>query len=1072
MKRALLFFTMLMVSVTLAYAQHRQLTGKVTGADGAPIPFATIQIKGTNSGTTTDQNGNFKLEVHSNNATLVVRSVGFATQQIEVGASGTLAINLKSDDTNLQEVVVTALGIQRSKNEVPYSAQTVGGEELNRTRDANVTNSLSGKVAGLEIRRNNSLGGSTNVVLRGNKSLTGNNQALFVVDGVPIDNSNKNTVDQRRGRAGYDYGNAAADINPDDVESVSVLKGAAATALYGSRASNGVVMITTKKGRRGLGVTVNTGATLGVVDKSTFAKYQKKYGAGYGKYYSSADGFFLSSDVDGDGVNDLVVPLTEDASYGAPFDPSLMVYDWSSFYPGSPNYQKKRAWVAGANDPTTFFQHAVSTNNSVLVDGAGDNGYFKLGYTKNTDKGILPNSQINKDNINFGASYNISPKLTASGTMNTTIIKATGRYGTGYDSKNLMTNMRQWWQTNVDLKEQKDAYFKEHRNITWNQSEVGSLAPIYWDNPYWTRHENYQNDSRNRNFGNVSLNYKPADWFEVLGRVSLDAYTELQEERIAIGSIDPSSYSRFNRSFSEFNYDLLMSFNKNISKDVSFKGILGGNVRRTKIQSVLAQTNGGLLIPRLYALLNTANPMEAPVEVGTTEEVDGIFAATNFGFKDLVFLDLTLRRDQSSTLPKENNSYYYPSASLGLVFSKLIKNQPWLSYGKFRVNYAEVGNTAPPLYTADYYDVPTGIDGVPLASVNEYKYNKVLKPERTKSFETGIEASFLNSRIGFDVTYYRQNTVDQIVPLPVSRSTGYSYKVINAGDVQNQGVEVSAFGTPVKTRDFSWTINVNWSRNRNLVKSLPGIVNLQLASMQGGVSVNAALNEAYGTIRGSNFVFLDGRKVVQGAGDALPGFYKQTPNANSVIGNVNPDWIGGVTNTVKYKNLSLSFLIDVRKGGDVFSLDMYYGLATGLYPETAANNDLGNPLRNAVSAGGGLVMNGVTADGKENTQRVSAVNFGTQGYRRNPAAAFVYDASYVKLREVALNYSLPQNVIRHMGPFKGLDVALLGRNLWIIHKNLPYADPEEGASAGNVQGYQGGAYPTTRNFGFNVKLRF
>ncbi|GAA0523167.1 SusC/RagA family TonB-linked outer membrane protein [Chitinophaga japonensis] len=1069
MKKALLFFTMLMVIVTLAFAQQRQVTGKVTGSDGAPIPFATIQIKGTNSGTTTDQDGNFKLNVTGNDDVLIVRSVGFGTKEVPAGASSTVDVVLETSSESLQEVVVTALGIQRKKNELPYSAQNVAGEDLVKVRESNISNSLSGKVAGLEVRRNNSLGGSTNVVLRGNKSLSGNNQALFVVDGVPIDNSNTNSTDQRTARAGYDYGNAAADINPDDIESVNVLKGAAATALYGSRAANGVIMITTKKGRRGLGVTVNSGVTIGKVDKSTFAKYQKSYGAGYGPYYDSPDGYFFYEDVDNDGTPDLIVPTTEDASWGAAFDPSLQVYGWYSFDPSNPYFGQKRPWTAAANDPYSFFQTATSTVNSVMVDGGGDQGYFKLGYTKNIDKGLLPNSSIKKDQINFGASYNITPKLTASASVNATILKGLGRYGTGYDSKNLMTNFRQWWQTNVDIKEQEDAYNRTKENITWNQAGVGTLNPIYWDNPYWTRYENFQNDQRNRYFGNVMMTYKIADWVDVMGRVSLDRYNERQEERIAISSIDPSEYSRFERSFSEYNYDLMLNFHKQLSSDFNLGGVLGGNVRRTKIESIRATTNGGLLIPRLYALLNTANPMEAPEEIASLEEVDGIFAAANLAYKEMLFLDITARRDQSSTLPDGNNAYYYPSVSLGFLFSKLTASSlPWLSHGKVRANYAEVGAPAPVLYTKDYYDVPTGIDGVPLASINNTKYNPDLKPERTKSWETGLEAGFLNGRVGFDVTYYNTRSLDQIVAMPVSRATGYDFKVVNAGEIQNKGIEVSAFGTPVRTPSFSWTINVNWSRNRNKVKSLPeGVQNLQLGAMQGGVSVNASLNEPYGTIRGTNFVYNEnGEKLVD-----EDGYYQISGTSNEIIGNVNPDWIGGISNTLKYKDLALNFLVDMRKGGDVFSLDMYYGLATGIYPETAGLNDLGNPVRNSLSDGGGIILPGVTADGKVNETRAEMA-YGTYGYVYNPAAAFVYDASYVKLREVSLTYSLPRSLMSRLHPIKGIDFSLIGRNLWIIHKNLPHADPEEGMSSGNVQGYQAGAYPTARTFGFNVKVRF
>jgi len=1071
MKKTLLFFTMLMVIVTLAFAQQRQVTGKVTGSDGAPIPFATVQIKGTNTGTTTDQDGNFKLNASGSDVVLVIRSVGYTSQDLKVGAGSQANAVLQTSNESLQEVVVTALGVQRKKNELPYSAQTVVGEDLVKARESNIANSLSGKVSGLEVRRNNSLGGSTNVVLRGNKSLSGNSQALFIVDGVPIDNSNTNTADQQSGRAGYDYGNAAADINPDDIESVNVLKGAAASALYGSRASNGVIMITTKKGRRGLGVTINSGVTIGKVDPSTFAKYQKKYGAGYGAYYASPDGYFNYQDVNGDGVKDLIIPTTEDASHGAPFDPNLNVYGWYSFDPGNPFYGKARPWVAAANDPTKFFQTAVSTVNSIMIDGGGDQGYFKLGYTKNIDKGLLPNSSIKKDQINFGASYNITPKLTASGSINTTILSGLGRYGTGYDSKNLMTNMRQWWETNVDVYEQRDAYFRNKTNATWNQATVGATNPIYWDNPYWTRYENYENDSRTRYFGNVMLNYKITDWVDVMGRVSMDTYNAQQEERIAIGSIDPSEYSRYNRSFSEFNYDLMLNFHKKLSNDFNLGGILGGNVRRTHVTSIDAKTNGGLLIPRLYALLNTANPLEAPIESDSTEEVDGIFAAANLAYKEMLFLDVTARRDKSSTLPKENNTYYYPSVSLGFLFSKLIHNTPWLSYAKARANYAEVGASAPGLYTRNYYDVPTGIDGVPLASVNNTKYNPNLKPERTKSWEAGLEASFLESRVGFDVTYYNTKSTNQIVKMPVSRATGYDFKVVNAGEIQNKGIEVSVYGTPVKTPSFSWTINANWSRNRNKVNSLPeGVQNLQLnpASMQGGISINAALGQPYGTIRGSNFVYNEkGEKLVDDK-----GHYEVSATSNEVIGNVNPDWIGGITNTLKYKDLSLSFLVDMRQGGDVFSLDMYYGLATGIYPETAGNNDLGNPVRSPIANGGGIIVKGVTEDGKPNTTRASATNYGIYGYRYNPAAAFVYDASYIKLREVSLTYSLPRGVVSRIHPIKGVDFSLIGRNLWIIHKNLPYADPEEGMSSGNVQGYQSGAYPTARTFGFNAKVRF
>lgn len=1069
MRKIAMLITVLFFSAVSVFAQST-IRGKVTDTkDGNPVPGVSVKISGTKKGVITNADGTFMLDGPAD-ATLEFSIVGYVpkTQKVENGQM--VMVNLDQDSKNLNEVVVTALGIKRTRNSLAYAAQQVRGEEVSKTRNSNFVSTLSGKVAGLEIRQNNSLGGSTNVVIRGAKSLTGSNQALFVIDGVPVDNANNNTATQRTGGGGYDYGNAAADINPDDIESINVLKGAAATALYGSRASNGAILITTKKAAKGLGITVNTGMSFGSIDKSTFAKYQKSYGGGYGQYYEDASGYFLSRDINGDGVDDLVVPTSEDASYGAPFNANQQVYLWDAFDPTSVNFGKSRPWVAAANDPVTYFEKPVSSNVNVSINGGGDKGLFKLGYTRTNDNGILPNSNIKKDLINFSASYKIVENLVASASINYSKIDGLGRYGTGYDAKNPSNNFRQWWQVNNDLKELKDAYFRTRKNVTWNWADPTDLNPIYWDNPYWDRYENYESDGRSRYFGNVALTYKINNWLDVLGRIGLDSYDEFQEERINVGSIDVSNYSRFNRSFREYNYDLLININKNLSDDLSLKATLGSNIRRTQTSSISATTNGGLAVPGIFALSNTKNAIEAPIEDETLIGVDGVFATASLGYKDFLFLDGSFRRDKSSTLPVKNNAYNYPAASLGFVFSKLISNNlPWLSYGKLRANYAEVGASAPAHRLYDTYIINTSFGSSSLTSAGLTKNNPDLKPERTKSVEYGVEMQFLKNRIGLDFTYYNTKTKDQILPAPVSRSTGYSAKYINAGEVENKGIEVSLSATPVKSKDFSWDIAINYTRNRNKVLDLGGeIDNLQLGSFQGGVSINAALGEPYGTIRGSNFVYTNGQKTVS----PTTGRYLFSATSNEVIGNVNPDWIGGVNNIFKYKNLALSFLVDVRQGGDVFSLDMYYGLATGLYPETAGLNDLGNPLRSPVADGGGIIREGVTPDGKANTMRVSATNYGAYGYRYSPAAGFIYDASYVKLREATLTYSFPSRFISRLGAIKGIDVSVVGRNLWIIHKNLPYADPEEGVSSGNLQGYQVGAYPTTRNIGFNLKFRF
>ncbi|MBT2557303.1 SusC/RagA family TonB-linked outer membrane protein [Hymenobacter sp. ISL-91] len=1070
--RKILLTAALLAPVLLqqAAAQNRQISGRVTDrATGQGMPGVTVLVKGTTIGVSTNADGSYTLSAPASATTLTFTSIGFVALERPIGTASTIDVGLVTDSKVLGEVVVTAQNIERTRNSLPYSATQVDGEAITKARNPNFINGLSGKVAGVVVRQSNSLGGSTNVQIRGTKSLFGNNQPLFVVDGVPISNANTNSADQQTGRGGYDYGNAAADINPDDIASTTVLKGAAATALYGERAANGVILITTKKGQKGLGVTINLGATGGRIDKSTFIKYQKEYGAGYGKYYSDDSGYFLLRDIDGDGVRDRVTPLSEDASYGARFDPNLNIYQWGSFDPTSPTFKQATPWVAAANGPEDFFETALTLNNSVAINGGNESGYFKLGYNSIRDKGVLDNSEVNKNIVNFAGSLNLTPKLTTSASVNYSRVDGKGRYGTGYGDGNILTNFRQWWQVNADIKELEDAYNRTGQNKTWNYASPNDLSPIYWNNPYWVRNKNFETDSRNRFFGNVAATYKVTDWFNVLGRVTADSYDEIQEERNAIGSVGLSNYSRFDRTSREYNYDLIGNFSKDLESGISLKGLIGANLRRQFFSSVSAVTNGGLVVPELYTLSNSvSNPLPS-IENETKIGVDGIFASATIGYRDMLFLDLTARRDKSTTLPSSNNTFLYPSVATGFVFSELLKDVSWLSYGKVRANYAEVGTGAAALSVNDVYSKVSIYNGNSLYSVPGTKNNPNLKPERTKSAEAGLEMNFLQSRFGFDFTVYQQNTQDQIIPVTLSTATGYSSRFVNSGEVRNRGIELSAFANPVKTADFSWMLNINWTRNRNEVLSLiEGTTNLVLANYQGGVSSNATVGEAFGSLRGADYVYQNGQKVV-----GANGYYLQTETANQVIGNPNPDWTGGIANTVSYKGISLYFLVDIRHGGDIFSLDRYYGLATGLTPETAGLNDLGNPSRNPIAEGGGVILPGVLADGSPNTKRVSNTNYGLYGYLRNPSAGFVYDASYVKLREVSLTYSLPTSITSKFGGVKGVDFSIVGRNLWIINKNLPDADPEDALSSGNLgQGYSSGSFPGVRTLGGNIRLSF
>ncbi|KXX67737.1 SusC/RagA family TonB-linked outer membrane protein [Flammeovirga sp. SJP92] len=1079
MKKALLLVSLMLSVVFATLAQERTVSGVIKDPTGETLPGVAVIVKGTTEGTVTGIDGSYRLIATGENPILVFKLVGYKSQEVTVGSQSQISLSLEEDVEQLEEVVVTALNVTREKASLGYATQTVKGEDVATVKEANFVNSLSGKVAGVQIRTNNNFGGSTNIVIRGTTSITGNNQPLFVVDGVPIDNSTGNTTSQEEGGRGYDYGNAASDINPEDIETMSVLKGAAATALYGSRASNGAIVITTKKGskRKGIGINISTGVTVGKILKNTFTEYQNQYGAGYGPYYGST-GYFLDDDVNGDGNLDFVVPTTEDGSFGAKFDPNLNVYHWDSFVKDSENYGKAYAWTAGATTPVDFFETSYTFNNSISLEGGNETSTFRLGYTNYKSTGILPNSEMKRDNFSLTGTTKLHEKLEASASVNVNMNSTTGRNSTGY-SDNLMSQFRQWWQTNVDVKSLEHLYHKTGRNITWNAADYNDPeTPIYWDNPYWSRFENYQTDSRNRVYGNASLNYKPNKWLSVLGRATMDQYTEIREERRAVGSVattfgvanndESSGYSRLERNVSEFNYDLMLTANKYFNDDFSLFALLGSNIRVQNFESVSSSTNGGLAVPGIYALSNSVLPLLNPIEEKTEKHVYGIFSNVSLGYKNMLYLDLTARNDVSSALPTSSNSYLYGSVAGSYIFTEMLKTD-WLSFGKLRASYGKVGNDTSPNRTADFYYRNDNFGSSIIYTLPTRKNNQDLKPEETYSFETGIELSALNNRIGLDLAYYKMNSFNQIFNVSTSRATGYESKFINGGEIENRGWEVALKGTPIMKSGFKWDITLNWSRNRNEVISLiDNVDNLVIRSFQGGISSNATVGQPYGILRGTGYTYHDnGQKIVD-----ENGYYKAS--ADQIIGDPNPEWNGGLTNTFSYKGLRLSFLLDMQKGGDVYSLDMHYGQGTGVTANTVGLNDLGNPVRNSLEEGGGVLNPGVQADGTPNTVRAPADYYAGAFYwgngERNPGQMTVYDATYIKLRELSLSYTLPKKLVSSWA--QNVTVSFVGRNLAILHKNTPYFDPESGLSAGNAQGYVSGAYPTTATYGFKLDLSF
>ncbi|MDH6251003.1 TonB-linked SusC/RagA family outer membrane protein [Chryseobacterium sp. H1D6B] len=986
----------------------------------------------------------------------------------------------KSDTVRTQDiegVVVTALGIKREKKSLGYATQEVKGDDVNKNPTPNFLNNLSGQVAGLDVKQSTNFGGSINVVLRGFKSFSGTNQPLFVIDGVPIINGNVNTTSQTSGRYGYDYGNAASDINPNDIETINVLKGATAATLYGSRAANGAIIITTKKGKKnkGVGIEFSSSVTVSTIDRTTFPKYQTEYGQGY----SGEDEF-------GTYNGGLAAGFGSDASYGPKYDPNLMVYQYDAFIPGSPNFGKATPWVAAKNGPISFFNKGTNYTNSISFSGGNDVSTYRLSYSNMDATDIMPNSELIKNNFGGNASYKLSDKLTASLFANYITQKTVGRNGTGYNG-NIMGNFRQWWPTNIDIKQQQNLYNLTHQNSSWNITDPTNLTPQYWDNVYFQRYQNYQNDNRERFNGNFSLSYDVTPNLNLLARLTTDSYTMTTEERLAAGSVpvifgqsinteQPSGYATNLFKFAERNFDFLATYKKNITEDLNINGLVGTNVRYESNYSIQQSTSGGLLIPNLFTISNSRGPAFPALINDTSKQVIGVFAQASLGYKNTYYLEGTIRRDQTTALAPGHDVYWYPSVSGSMVFSNLIK-QSWLSFGKIRANYSEVGNDTPANQLQDVYTVGQSFGEQPTYFYNTLKKNPDLVAERLKSIEFGLETSFLKNRAGLDVTWYRNDSKDLISNVSVPYSSGSLLEKQNIGNLRTEAFEITLRLTPIKSQDFSWNLSANWSNPVTKVTKLKaGLANiaLQTNTSSGGVTINAPLGELYGQIWGTDFIYApDGQKII----DPNTGAYLVSTETNNNLGSYQAKWFGGLRNTFTYKNISLAFLIDMKKGGSVYSLDQSYGYGTGIYPDSVGFNDLGNPIRNTLADGGGVIQQGVIPDPNnpghfiQNNVRLDR-SVSSQTIKTDlPASAYVYDASYVKLREASITYNLSKEALGSKF-IQGMSFSLIGGNLWIIHKNLPYADPEAGLSSGNLQGYQTGVMPTTRNISFNVKVNF
>ncbi|WP_298328908.1 SusC/RagA family TonB-linked outer membrane protein [uncultured Dokdonia sp.] len=1058
--------TLLLAFVVQVSFAQLTVTGTVKDDTGVPLPGANVLLKGTNTGTQTDFDGNYSIEAEQGQS-LVFTYVGFTDQTILVGTSSTINVTLAAGDA-LDEVVITALGISREKKSLGYSTQEVSGEEIAETRNPNALNSISGKVAGVQISNaTGNLGGSTRIVIRGASSITGENRPLIVVDGIPLDNSNYNSSSTQSGGGGRDYGDAGFDINPDDIATMNVLKGGPAAALYGSRASNGVILITTKSGKKGRAeVTVNSGITFETVN--ILPKIQKLYGGGAGDASTIGQAGFNQATINGTTYD--VVDYGTDESWGPRFE-GQQVLHWDAFDPEfADDFLQTRAWSAPKNNIDSFWDTGVSYNNGVSFSQGTDKSTMRLSANNTRTDGIVPNSNLRKNSINFNATSQISDKLKVEAIVNLTVTEGFNRPASGYTGAGVVQQLYQFGQTSLDYSRLRDYKLADGSQRPWNRISATNGNPRYSDNPYWTLYENTAKDKRTRWYGNLGATYNFTDDFYVVGKVYADTYDFRINERVAVGSQGVAGYAESDRDFEEINYEARVHYDKKFfDNKVSLNTFLGTNRRDAEFHRLSAATSGGLVVPGLYTISNSADPAQA-TEFDSRKRVNSVFGSVSVGYDNFAYLTFTGRNDWSSTLPADNASFFYPSVNGSLVFSNLIEAE-WLSFGKIRGGYAEVASDTDPYSLATIFSASIPFLGDVPFSTSNTSQNPNLEPEFKNTYEFGLEMAFLQNRISFDLTYYNEETSNLITPVQVDPSTGFSSTFTNGGTLRNRGIEALVNATVIQTENFSWDTTFNFSKNNNeLLELIDGVESLQIASFPfNSVTLNAVVGEPYGIIRGTNFVFDDqGNKVVNSNGS-----FAETQDQEN-LGTILPDFNLGIRNTFRYKNLSLGFLVDIQEGGKYRSLTNIWGNYSGILEQTATDNkrEVGTVLE-GVTGTVTYDANGdyTVTDTAANTQVISAQQEGTD-YFFGPDAANVFDADYIKLREVSLSYRLPSEWIKNLG-VSDVMLSAFGRNLGVWGLDNDNFDPEVATSgSGNIQGSEGGSLPSTKSYGFNVQLKF
>lgn len=1079
MKKLLQSVFVLMLIAVSAFAQQRTITGTVTGkGDGLPMPGVSVRIKGATGGTSTDANGKYTISVPAG-AVLEFSSIGFSSKSQPVGTSATtLNVSLEDDSRTLGEVVVTANAIKREKRTLGYSAPTIKNEELTEGGSPSVINSLSGKVPGVNVTSTSGApGSSSRVVLRGGSSISGSNQALIVVDGVPIDNSS--VIGGASSLASVDFGNRGNDLSPDDIASVTVLKGPAAAALYGSRASNGALVITTKSGKKNAektSITFNTNNTFSSILK--LPDFQNEYGQGYYETIS-ADGKSATYTTD----------FKENWSWGAPFTGAMQ--EWGQEIGG---VRQMKPYSAVKNNVRDFFDTGFATDNNLSLSGGGEKTTFYLGLNSLNSNGIYPGKkdEYNKYGVRFNGTADLGNKFTAGISFNFSKIDA-NQVGGGQGNASVFNNVLQS-PRDIDIKGLSDlnnpynAYGYTLNGVNYPNSY--GYYGAYTQNPYWIL-ENYNNyNDVGRVTGNFNLGYKPTSWLNVTERVGIDNYNDRRRTESPkynfVDADQTAEYAGVNRRSSngayqidqynvtEFVHDLMVTATHKFNEDFEGSLMVGNNIRQRQTNTMSSATNasGGLVVPGWYNLANSNGPVNIATDYMSKRRLVALYADLNLSYKSFLFLQATGRNDWSSTLPVQNNSFFYPSVSGSFVFSELLKESKIsniLTYGKIRSSWAQVGNDTDPYQLLTIFNKATvngnfGSTVFPFGNVTALSAGSTLgnfdlRPEKTSSFEVGTELGFLNNRFSVDFSYYKNNSKDQILSIPIPNSTGYGFSIINAGEVQNKGVELSLRGTPIKTDNFSWELYGTYTKNKNTVVSLqPGVDQVSLGGFS-GMSVVAAVGKSYGEFYGvTTAKDAEGRTIV----DAETGIPVNGANAE-YLGNYNPDYQASLGTNLNYKQFSLGVLFDTKQGGVFYSRTRDILGFNGTSLETGGERI------------GTIYPNSVYLDAAGNSVPNTTVGYNKQDYfgDSRPAGTNIVDASYIKLRSASLSYQFTKDQLKR-SPFGALSVGIYGNNLFIwTAKENQFADPEiNSAGAGNVQGFDFTAQPSVRNYGINVKVSF